>query len=210
MNKVYDDIAYGDLGYPELHEHLLPLLQPSQTVLDIGFGAGHMCSPVAFANLNIVGLDHNLYGLEHALKCFKEAGLDGLLTIVNAEALGYLQENVTKYNLVMMSDFLMFQRKTDGREMMRLAYDAVQPSGYIWITALSTGDAFYGAMIETQESIDEDTFLSYSPCGGAGPVCFYHPLEIEYFLQSLGAKIVFQTETMNSAGGMVNIILAQK
>jgi len=65
-------------------------------------------------------------------------------------------------------------------------------------------------MVASQEPIDEDTFMSYSHCGGSGPVCFYHPLEIENYLQTMGAKVIFQAETENTAGGIVNIILAQK
>ena len=208
-NSDFDGYAYGELGYPEMHQHLLPLLQPGQSALDIGFGTGHMCSPVAFAGLKIVGLDRNLTWLNHAVEAFAEAGLGEQLTVVCADALEYMQENKTKFHLVVMSDFLMFQIKTSGKTLIRLAYEALLPTGLIWITTLSTGDDFYSRMVAYQDPIDSDTFMSYH-CGGSGPVCFYHPLEIETYLQSMGAKVIFHTETENTAGGMVNIILAQK
>ncbi|NCP47294.1 class I SAM-dependent methyltransferase [bacterium] len=169
-----------------------------------------MCSPVAFAGLRIVGLDRNLSWLEHAVEAFNEAGLGEQLTVVSADALEYMRTNITKFHLVIMSDFLMFQVKTAGKELIRLAYESLLPIGYIWITTLSTGDKFYSRMVASQEPIDEDTFMSYSHCGGSGPVCFYHPLEIENYLQTMGAKVIFQAETENTAGGIVNIILAQK
>ncbi|KKT49635.1 MAG: hypothetical protein UW41_C0003G0002 [Candidatus Collierbacteria bacterium GW2011_GWC2_44_18] len=209
-NRVFDGYSYGELGYPEMHQHLLPLLQPGQSTLDIGFGTGHMCSPVAFAGLRIVGLDRNLSWLEHAVEAFNEAGLGEQLTVVHADALEYTQANKTKFHLVIMSDFLMFQVKTAGKELIRLAYESLLSTGFIWITTLSTGDKFYSRMVASQEPIEEDTFMSYSHCGGSGPVCFYHPFEIETYLQSMGAKVIFQTETENTAGGIVNIILAQK
>ena len=209
-NRVFDGYPYGELGYPEMHQHLLPLLEAGQSALDLGFGTGHTCSPLAFAGLKIVGVDRNDGWLQYAEEAYFEAGLGGQLTLVSADALEYMRANQTKFNLVIMSDFLMFQVKTAGKELIRLAYDTLLPNGLIWITTLSTGDEFYSRMSQSQEPIDADTFMSYSHCGGSGPVCFYHPLEIETYLQSMGAKIIFQTETENTAGGVVNIVLAQK
>lgn len=201
---------YGELGYPEMHKHLLPLIQPGQSALDIGFGTGHMCSPIAFAGLKIVGLDRNSNWLDRAVEAFNEAGLGEQLSVVKAEALEYMRANQTRFNLVIMSDSLMFQIKTSGKKLIRLAFESLLPGGYIWITTLSTTDDFHSSMVASQEPIDEDTFVSHSHCGGSGPVCFYHPLEIEVFLESMGARVIFRTETENTTGGIVNIVLAQK
>jgi len=209
-DKIYDGYEYGELGYSELHKYLLPLLQPGMTALDIGFGTGHMSSPLAFAEVKIVGLDQNMHWLEIARAAFDEAGLGDRLVTVHAEALEYMRANEEKYGLVVMSDFLMFQRKTAGKEIIRLAHEALESGGLIWITTLSTGDECFFRMTRSQEPIDDETFMSYSPCGGSGPICFYFPREIEQYLESLGAKTIFQTETINDAGGMFNIILAEK
>ena len=209
-NKVFDGYEYGDLGYPEMHQQLLPLLQPGGSALDVGFGTGHMCSPVAFAGLKIVGVDRNEYWLECARKAYIEAGLGELLTTVHADAFEYLQANTVKHNLVIMSDFLMFLPKTTGKEIIKLAYEALMPSGFIWITTMSTGDDCYSGMAEFQEPIDDETFMSYSPCGGSGPMCFYFPLEIKKYLESMGAVVLYRDEAPNDVGGLFNIILAQK
>jgi len=208
--RIYDGYAYGDLGYPEMHTHLLPLISSGQTALDIGFGTGHTCSPVAFSGLKIDGVDRNGYWLDCAKDAFAEAGLGDLLNTIDSEALEFLKANTKKYDLVIMSDLLMFQTKTAGKMMIELAYGALQPNGLIWITTMSTRDHYYSRMVQSQNPIDDETFMAYSPCGGSGPMCFYFPTEIGSLLESYGAKMIFSTETESSAGGMVNIILAQK
>ncbi len=209
-SKIFADNKHGDLGYPEMREHLLPLIQAGQSALDLGIGTGPMTSPIAFAELSVTGVDSNKHRLSICQEAFAQANLKHLLTAIESDALEYMQTNTVKHHLVIMSDFLMFLTKTDGKEVIRLAYECLLPSGYIWITTMSTSDEWYGDISSTQEPIDTDTFMAYSHCIGANPICFYHPMEIEEYLQSMGAKIIFQTEKENNAGGMVNIILAQK
>ena len=207
--NVYDGYAYGDLGYPELFQHLLPLLKHDQSALDLGIGTGHESSVIAFAGLHITGVDRNPFLLGACREAYDEAEIGSQLTLVEMDALKYMRANSAKYDLVILSDFLMFLTKTDGKEILRLAYEALEASGYIWITTMSTGDDFYARM-KHQREIDKETFMSHSHCGGSGPACFYFPGEIEAFLVSLGAKVVFGIETLNSSDGMFNIVLAQK
>lgn len=209
-NKTYDGYAFGELGYPEMLENLLPLIQPGQTALDLGIGTGHMCSPIAFAGLSITGVDNNRQRLSYCLDAFAEAGLGQQITTVDSDALEYVRANCVNYDLVILSDFLMFLTKTDGKEILRFAYNALHPNGYLWITTMSTSDSFYASMSQSQDPIDAETFMAYSHCAGSNPMCFYFPMEIEKYLESMGAKIVFQAEAPNSSDGMFNIVLAQK
>lgn len=64
------------------------------------------------------------------------AGLNSQLNLVHADALEYLRGNIVKYDLVFMSDLLMFIPKTSGTEIIRLAYGALSAKGYLWITTM--------------------------------------------------------------------------
>lgn len=210
MNKIYDGYEYGELGYPEMHQNLLPLLESGDSALDLGFGTGHTCSPIAFAGLTIDGVDRNGYWLEEAREAFIDAGLNDLLTTYELDALEFLQKNTKTYNLVTMSDFLMFLPKTKGKKVIELAFGALKKDGYIWIATMSTSDEYYPYMTRSQSPIDDETYMSYSPCGSSGLICFYFPLEIDAFLESMGGKVIFSKEVESDSSAMVNIVLVQK
>lgn len=208
--KTFDGYVYGTLGYPEMLQNLLPLLKQGQTALDLGIGTGHMCSPIAFAGLNITGVDSDQEWLTDCQEAFSEAELATQLTTVHSDALEYMQTNKASFDLVVLSDFLMFLTKTDGKEILKLAYEALNAGGYIWITTLSTNDDYFQNISQFQEPVDAETFMAYSHCHGTNPICFYFPKEIENLLTSIGSEIIFRNETENRSGGLINIILAQK
>ena len=210
MKKVYDGYNVEGLGYPEMFTQLLPLISSVQRALDLGIGTGHLCSPVAFEGLQVVGVDKNEGSLTACKRLFGKAGLGNQLRTVTSDARNYLLSCREKYDLVMLSEILMFLKKADGKDLLKMSYDVLNANGFLWITARSTSDDFYFMLKEGFEPVDKDTFIAHSPCAGSTMVCFYSPGEIEGFLESIGGKVIFHTESINSAGGMTNIVLVQK
>lgn len=212
INNVFDGYQYGELGYPEMYENLLPLLVPGQTALDLGIGTGHTSSAVAFAGLMVTGVDINNWAIDECWKNYEEADLLGQLSTVVADATDYLAKlsEDSKFDVVIMSDMLMFLLKTQGRSLIIEAFTVLKKGGLLWITTKSTGDYVYLEMSQWQKPVDDETFMAYSHCSGSMPFCFYFPGEIEKILEPYGAKVLFSSETENSAGGLFNIILIQK
>lgn len=207
-NVTYAGYEFDDLGSPLMTEQLLPRLN-GVSVLDLGIGGGHAIVPLAISGMMITGVDISQDRLDFCMKAFKEVEMEEQLKVICSDALEFLEANTEKFNAVSMSDFLMFIPKTEGQKIVKLAYEALEPQGYIWVVALSTNNEVYFDLSRSVP-IDTDTYMAYSHCNGSGPACFYHPNEIEEYLKSLGAKVVFSTEAENRAGAMVNIVLGQR
>ena len=210
--KDFGGYAYDELGYPQMHEILIPLLVPGKKALDLGIGTGHTSSSVAFAGLSITGVDINKWAINQCWENYEDAGLEGQLSTVCADASDFMSTLAkdNQFDLVIMSDFLMFLPKKQGRSLIVEAYKALKSGGLLWITTKSTGDYFFQEMSKGQEPVDDETFMANSHCSGSMPFCFYFPGEIEKMLEPLGARVLFSSETENSAGGLFNIILIQK
>lgn len=206
---MYGEYSLDEITDEKIEANLFPLIKAGQKALVLGINNGVACSPIAFQGLYITGVDINEYALVHCEDYFAEAGLSNLLTLFHADAIDFMQKNEDKYDLVLMTDFLMFFKKTEGKELIRLAYESLAPGGRVWIETTSTSDDCYG-VVSCMRKIDDETFLCHTHCMGAMPFCFYHPMEIEKFFSSMGAEIIFRAEDQNMAGKVVNYVLAQK
>lgn len=206
---MFDGYEVNSLGYPETFEVLLPRLSAGQLALDLGIGAGHLCAPIAFAGLSITGVDSS-FRLATCQENFEDAGLGEKITTVSADALEFLKTNTQKFDLVIMSEILMFMLKSEGKEAIRLAYGALNLGGHLWIITKSTNDDFHQMLIGGGTVIESESYFYSSPCGGSGIASFYYPKEIDDLLKSLGASVVYSDETVNEKAGLSHIILAQK
>jgi len=207
---MFGGYEYEELGIPEMFEQLLPRVKSGQKALDLGIGAGQPSAPLAFNGLLVTGVDIDANRLGECKRLYTEAGLEAQLKTVWRDALGFLQINEEKYDVVTMFDFLMFLTKTEGKEIIKLAYETLAPSGYMWIATMSTNDERFSRFQGSLDLIDAETYLAYSRCGGESPMCFYFPEEVGNFLASMGAKVVFQAETENSQGALLSVVLVQK
>lgn len=208
-NILYGGYSLDEITDKKMDEYLFPLIKAGQKALVLGIGNGVSTIPIALIGIHITGVDNSDFAIELSNYLFAEADMSDLLTAVRKDAIEFMQNNEEKFDLVIMTDFLMFFKKTDGKELIRQTYDCLSPGGYMWIETVSTSDDLHGA-ISCLKKIDEDTYLSYSHCMGYKPLCFYHPMEIEKYLKSMGAVIIFRTETENIAEKVVNLVFAQK
>jgi 2-polyprenyl-3-methyl-5-hydroxy-6-metoxy-1,4-benzoquinol methylase len=207
--QIYDEFDASELGYRQLFEQLLPLLVPGQTALDIGISAGHLCSPIAYAGLKITGVDIDERALNRCQELFVEANLSAP-KLVHSDAMTFLDTCVDKFDLVIMSDFLMFLAKTKGREVLRSAWSKINTGGLMWIATKSMNDHYFRYLSSFQAPIDEQTFVEYSHCHGSGPICFYSPEELKALIEDLGGEILSTDENENDRGGLSVIVLARK
>lgn len=206
---MFGGYEYEDLGNVEMFEQLLPLVKPGRKVLDLGIGGGHPSAPLAFSGLLVTGVDSDRYQLERCLASYKEAGMSDQLVTVCSDALNFLETCTDKFDVVFMSDFLMFIKKTPSKQILKLAYTTLAPSGLMWIQTTSTTDERYEFFANSHDPIDEETFMAYSHCHGNTPFCFYKPGEIDGFLKLHGAKIIFSAEIESSVGSILNAVLVQ-
>lgn len=206
---MYGGYSLDEITDEKMIENLFPLICAGQKALVLGISTGVACSPVAFKGLHISGVDINEYALVMCESFFAEAGLSDLLTLYHIDAIEFMQKNEEKFDLVLMTDFLMFFRKTEGKELIRQAYECLSPGGCLWIETVSTSDDYFG-IISCFQEIDSETFLYSTHCMGSMPFCFYYPMEIEKLLELMGAKVVFRAEDLNVAEKVVNFVLVQK
>jgi 2-polyprenyl-3-methyl-5-hydroxy-6-metoxy-1,4-benzoquinol methylase len=209
-DDTFDGYKFDKLGYSQMHEYLMPLLMPGMTALECGIGSGHTASPLGWAGLEIVGVDTDEHWLYACRELYNKHGLGENLKLVYKDIHEFLLICPDKFDVVMMSDVLMFIRKSEGREIVRLGYEALNPGGYMWITTVSTSDEMYYRMIQCQEQIDEQTYMAYSRCHGASPMCFWRPGELDELLSALGARVVYSHEGYNRADGVFVMLLVQK
>ncbi len=205
----YDDLPYDELVTDAMRNELLPRVKPNWSVLDLGISGGHAISPLAFAGLPITGVDTNLGALKFCQEEFGKAGIADRLTTAYMDAMQFLDTNTKKFNVVSMSDFLMFFKKTTAKSLIESAYGAVESGGLIWIVTKSTTDDLYSEL-SWMLPIEPDTYIIQAGCHGVSTVCFFQPGEVDEILQRLGATVLFSGESMNRVGGIVNTILARK
>lgn len=205
----YAGVPYEEIVSVALLDELLPRITPNWSVLDIGISAGHAISPLAFAGLNVTGVDINSRALSFCHKEFERAGIKNKLTTVNMDAMQFLDTNTKKFDVVCMADFLMFFTKTKAIELVSSAYRAVKKAGLMWIVTKSTNDDLFG-QVSWMTPIDTDTFQIQSGCHGLSTICFFRPGEVDKLLRDLGFNVLFSGESVNRAGGVVNTILAKK
>ncbi len=206
---IYDDLPYDELVTDAMRNELLPRVKPNSSVLDLGISRGHAIAPLAFAGLTILGVDTNVVALRFCQEEFEVAGVADKLTTVNMDALRFLNTNTAKFDVVSMSDFLMFFAKTKAIELIKLAYGAVKDNGLIWIVTKSTNDGLY-YQLSWMAPEEPETYIIQAGCRGMTTVCFFRPGEVDEMLQGLGATVLFSGESMNRVGGIVNTILAKK
>ena len=206
---TYAGFEYNDLASPEMQSRLLPLLTRGQRALNLGIAAGHASSPIALTGVHLTGVDTDARTLKFCNQEFQNVGLGALLTTVHMDAMQYLDTHDEKFDLVILSDFLMFFTKTKGVELIKSAVDKVQRGGLIWIVTKSTSDPYFGHLRRYDIEIDTHTYQTFTPCHGAGVICFYEPLEINKILKDMGFEILFASETENRAEAINNTVLGQ-
>lgn len=205
----YDDLPYDELVTDAMRNELLPRVKPNWSVLDLGIAGGHAISPLAFAGLPIMGVDTNLGALKLCQAEFGKAGIADRLTTVYMDAMQFLDTNTKKFDVVSMSDFLMFFTKTKAKALIESAYTAVEHEGLIWIVTKSTNDGLYSEL-GWMLPVEPDTYIIQAGCHGVSTVCFFRPGEVDEILTSLGATLLYSGESVNRVGGIVNTILARK
>ncbi len=208
-NFIYAGVGSDEIVTDVLRDEVLPLVEPGWTVLDIGMSAGHAISPFAFKGLNIFGVDKNRGALDFSHREFETAGIGDQLTTTAMDAMQFLDTNTRLFEVVSMTDFLMFSTKTKAIEFIKSAHKATMPNGLIWIISKSANDGLYYRM-SVGERVDVDTYIVQSGCGGPSTLCFFWPGEIDALLQELGAKILYSDENVNRVGSVVNTVLARK
>ncbi len=154
-------------------------------------------------------MDTNVAALKFCQKEFENAGIVDRLTTAYMDAMQFLDTNARKFNLVSMSDFLMFFTKTKAKALVESAYEAVETGGLVWIVTKSTNDDLY-SQLEWMSPVEPDTYIIQSGCLGLSTVCFFQPGEVDEILTSLGATLLYSGESVNRVGGIVNTILAKK
>ncbi len=205
----YAGLPFEELMSDAMQDELLPRVEAGGTVLDLGISTGHAISPLAVAGLSILGVDTNKGALKFCHQEFEKAGIADKLRTQHIDAMQFLDTNTEKFNVVSMTDFLMFFAKTKAIELIKSAYGAVKDNGQIWIVTKSTNDVLYEE-VNWMQPIEEDTFLVSSGCHSYSMVCFFRPGEVDEILSNLGAEVLFSNESVNRVGGVVNTILAQK
>ncbi len=206
---TYAGLSYEELVTKTMRTELLPRLQSDWSALDIGIAAGHAISPVAFAGLSVLGVDINARSLKFCQEEFGKAGLGDKIETVKMDAMEFLDTNTEKFDVVSMSDFLMFFAITKAIELIKSAYDAVKDDGLIWIVTKSTNDGLYSEL-GWMLPVEPDTYIIQAGCHGVSTVCFFRPGEVDEILTSLGATLLYSGESVNRVGGIVNTILARK
>ena len=206
---TYSGFGYNDLASPEMQSRLLPLLVRGQRALDLGISAGHASSPIALTGVHLTGVDTDENALVLCKQEFQKAGLGNKLTTVHMDAMQYLDTHSEKFDLVILSEFLMFFTRTKGVELIKSAVDKLKKGGLIWIVTKSTSDPYFGHLRRYEVEIDRNTYQTFTPCHGAGVVCFYEPLEINEVLKGICFEILFATEAENRVGAINNTVLAQ-
>ena len=207
--KKYAGLPYEDLVTKAMENQLLTRVQAGWKVLDLGISVGHAISPLAFAGLSILGVDKNLGALKFCRQEFDLAGIGELLTTANVDAFQFMATNTAKFNVVSMSDFLMFFTKTNAKRLIKSGYEALELGGLIWIVTKSANDDLY-ADVGRMRPIEPETYLIPVGCHGVSPVCFFRQGEIDDYLGSLGATVLYSSESENTVGGMVHTVLAMK
>lgn len=206
---TYGGFEYNDLASKEMQSHLLPVLHRGQRALNLGISAGHASSPIALNGVHITGVDIDKWALELCEEEFQKVGLGNNLATVHMDAMEYLDTCDEKFDLVILSDFLMFFTKTKGIELIKSAVSKLKKGGLIWVVTKSTSDSYYGELQGYSVEIDKLTYQTFTPCHGSGVVCFYEPLEINEILKSFGVEVSFACESMNRVGAIKNVVLGQ-
>lgn len=209
--KVYDGYDVKDLGYIQLHNALVPLISRGQKVLDLGIAGGHSSSPVAFAGAEMVGVDINSDWLNRCRQAYQDAGLGDQLTTINMDIVQYLdQAPKDHFDVVILSDVLMFFAKSKAKEILAKAMKVLKPGGLLWVTTLSASDSRYQFFLSTHEPLEEDTFMTYTHCGGASTICYFRLTDVDPLFTDLGTTLYYRDEVENERGGVFLIVLAGK
>ena len=111
---TYAGLPYQELVTDAMECELLPRVKTDGRVLDIGISRGHAISPLAFAGLSILGVDTNVGAQKFSHEEFDKAGFGDKLITAYMDAMQFLDTNTQKFDVVSMSDLLMFFAKTNN------------------------------------------------------------------------------------------------
>ena len=205
------DALYTDWCYPQVYDHLLPLVATGNIALDLGCGTGHSSLLFAQKGALVTAIDNVPDNLGLCREEFIKAGVDHLLTTLTFDATEFLRVTPQLFDFVIVSDLITHFLKSDGLRLIALAAARVKPGGYLFLTAPSVNSDTYLYTQAYFAELEKDTYLIVCDCSGEEreePHSFYRPDELTALLCEAGLSIISAEECSPGGGGLRNILVA--
>lgn len=196
--------------YPQMHQHLLPLVQRDDSVLDLGAGIGRSAFPFALMGAQVTLVDRDYDALAEASGIYIQAGIEDRIVDCGLDIEKFLSQNRLRYKFVILSETLTHMPKSQGVKVFREALEHC--SGYIFVSAPSTFSWVYECYREGGYDCPEPgTFLDMCGCSGVEkiePFSFYQPGELESIVVGRGGHIICAESRKNHTENYAWIVVA--
>ena len=205
----------GSLGwndgwcYPQMHKYLLPLVDKTDSVLDIGAGIGRSAFPFGLKGCKTFFVEPDFDALAEADSIYQQAGIAFDLESLRP-AIEYLDGCQKKFDVVILSETLTHIVKSEGIEIISKAINHCNK--YMFIAVPSTFSWSFDAHKESNYGSPEPcTYLDECGCSGQNkiePFSYYYPGEIEALIVSMGGHIIAAEAQENHVGNYAWIIIS--
>lgn len=202
-------------GQEVIHQYIMPRVNSSDIVLDLGSGDGRASNVFSMRNIPVIAVDLNRKFLEEGREDREKAGIQKVTEIIDDVRL-LKKETIGKDpTIIIASDTVIHFTKSESDNFVKGLPKLLDPNvrGLIYINAPSTDSMtfknpeYYGAT-----RVDARTLRVMCDCSGTfkeEPLPFYAKGELDAILASLGGNILTTKELERNGSGLLHELVVE-